>query len=170
MSWKGLHRIGTTERQRAIANADRAVSLMVRERDSEEFCILFQAKHCDPRNEMECGHFIEREREATRYHPWNVNKECRSCNSSHVSGFQPDKGFAYGVAIDEKYGEGAAKFLYRLAHPLHGLNQIHARDESWTAVELNTLKDAARHGAQVYEQMYFELRPWHRPEVLETAA
>jgi hypothetical protein len=75
--YKGLHPVGTTERQRAIRNADDAVSLIIRERDEDLSCILSFHNHCDPRNKMECGHFIERE--ATRYHPWNLNKECKAC-------------------------------------------------------------------------------------------
>jgi hypothetical protein len=78
-----------------------------------------------------------------------VNKECSACNSSHISGYRPDKSFAYSVAIDAKYGDGTAKFLYELSKPIH----------QWTTGELNLLKDAARMGSRVYEQVYFELRP-----------
>jgi hypothetical protein len=74
---------------------------------------------------------------------------------------QPDKGFPYGIAIDKKYGKGTALFLYRLAHPLHKKDQI-APKESFTEIELNTLKDAARRGSKVYEAIYYELRPHHR--------
>ena len=158
----GLHAVGTTDRQRAIRNADDAVSLMVRERDRELGCILSEYNDCDPRDTMECGHFIPREFEATRYHPWNVNAESRGCNSSHVSGYQPDKGFPYGLAIDAKYGEGIALFLYRLAHPRHERNAI-PKDESWTTTELEQLKAAARMGARVYSACYAELRPHHFP-------
>jgi hypothetical protein len=31
--------------------------------------------------------------------------------------------------------------------------------ERWTTVELNALKEAAKRGVRVYEQVYFELRP-----------
>jgi hypothetical protein len=135
----------------------------VRERDKDVPCILFgQPIECSPKNKMECGHFIEREREATRFHPWNLNKECAPHNSSHVSGFRPDKGFPYGLAIDEKYGAGTALFLYRLAHPLHAKNAI-PKDESWTTVELGTLTDAARRGYPVFFQVYREMRPWQFP-------
>jgi hypothetical protein len=163
--YKGLHSVGTTDRQRAIRNADDAVSLMIRERDKDLPCILFEFNDCDPRDERECGHFIEREREATRYHPWNLNSESKGCNKSHVSGYRPDKGFPYGLAIDEKYGAGTALFLYRLAHPLHEKNAM-PRDESWSVRELGTLTDAARRGATVYEATYFMLRPHHWLSVL----
>jgi hypothetical protein len=109
---------------------------------------------------MECGHFIERQFEVTRFHPMNVNKECAPHNSSHVSGFRPDKGFPYGLAIDKKYGKGAALFLYRVAHPLH--TKELTPKESFTEDELNLLKDAARKGPRVYEAAYYELRPAHK--------
>jgi hypothetical protein len=160
---KDLHRVGTTDRQRAIRNTDDAVSRMVRfDRDADLPCILQFHNQCDPRNDMECGHFIARaDSEATRWHPYNVNKECSACNSSHASGYRPDKGFPYGLAINAKYGEGTALFLYRLAHPLHELNAI-AKDESWMTTELDQLKAAARMGWRVYEQVYWQLRPHHR--------
>jgi hypothetical protein len=155
--YNGLHAVGTTSRQRAIRNTDDAVSLMVRARDLEIPCILFSESPCNPKNTMECGHFIERGIEATRFHPMNVNKECASHNSSHVSGFRPDKGFPYGLAIDKKYGNGAALFLYRLAHPLH-TKELTPQD-SFTEIELDLLKDAARKGPRVYEQIYYTMRP-----------
>ena len=144
--------------QKAVRNADDAVSIMVRARD-EGACILFEANECDPRNKMECGHFIQRELMATRFHPCNLNKECSACNSSHVSGFRPDKGFPYSLAIDAKYGNGCALFLYNLSHPKHEIGGT--RDESWTIQELEQLKSAARMGSRVYEQIYYELRPHH---------
>jgi hypothetical protein len=126
-------------------------------------CILLgQPVECSPKNKMECGHFIEREREATRFHPWNVNKECAPHNSSHVSGYRPDKGFPYGLAIDEKWGDGVALFLYRLAHPLHEKDAI-PKDESWTANELRQIASAARLGYPAFLQLYTELRPHHFP-------
>ncbi len=125
---------------------------MVRARDEKDPCILSGHNRCDRRNRMECGHFIERERMATRFHPWNVNKECCRCNTSHVSGYRPDKGFPYGLAIDAKWGDGTAKFLYKISRPIH----------QWTTDELNFLKDAARRGSRVYEQAYFELRRGHQ--------
>lgn len=160
--WKGLHAVGTTDRQRAIRNADDAVSLMIREHDKDLPCILAFHNHCDPRNKMTCGHYVERAEEATRYHPWNLSKECSACNSSHVSRFRPDKGAAYTIAIDEKWGAGTASFLFYLAFPKHEKNAI-PRNESWSVNELEQITSAARMGYRAYEQVYFELRGWHRP-------
>ena len=145
---------------KAVRNCDDAVSIMVRARDEEIPCILFTANECDHRNKMECGHFIERERMATRFHPRNVNKECSKCNNSHVSGYRPDKGFPYSLAIDAKYGNGCALFLYNLSHPKHEIGGT--KDESWEIGELEQLKSAAKISVRAYEQVYYSLRPHHK--------
>ena len=53
-------------------------------------------------------------------------------------------------------GKGPADFLAELSR----------KSEPFSQIELNTLKDAARHGARVYEQVYFELRPAHQRSLL----
>ena len=164
---KGLHAVGSTSRQKAIRNLDDAVSKMVRIRDEVLHCILWKYNDCDD-EKMECGHFMPRQYEATRFHPCNVNAESSTCNSSHVSGYQPDKGFPYGLAIDEKYGKGMSLLLYRLAKPLHEKDKKPAND-NWTETELETLKFAARKGARIYEQIYYELRPTHKPSKLTSS-
>ena len=50
---------------KAIRNLDDALSIMVRARDEELPCILFEANECDHRNDMQCGHFIQREPDCT---------------------------------------------------------------------------------------------------------
>jgi hypothetical protein len=114
----------------------------------EKPCILCH-KH---KERYDNGHFIERGRMATRFHPMNMNKECTGCNNSHESGYRPDKGFPYGLAIDERYGPGAAKFLYDLSRPTH----------QWSLGELLVLKDAAKQSYRAYETTYYELRPTAR--------
>jgi len=146
--------------QKAVRRLDDAVSLMVRERDRDILCVLSFENGCDPGNRMQCGHFIQRERMATRFHPMNVNKECAKCNTSHVSGYRPDKGFPYSLAIDAKYGNGAALFLYSLSHPKHGLGP--SSDESWDVSEIEQLISAASLGFRAYAQLYYSLRPHHR--------
>ena len=61
--------------------------------------------------------------------------------------------YEYSVALDEKYGGGTALFLERLSRTI----------EPWSIEELGTLRSAARMGARVYEQVYWQTRPKHRP-------
>lgn len=142
-------------KNKAIRNLDDAASKMIRlDRDSALPCIVCGGYY-QP-EEFDNGHFIERGRMETRFHPLNMNKECSYCNSSHVSGYRPDKGYGYGLAIDQKWGVGASFFLYELSRkPILQMLQ-------WSEIELNTLKDAARHGPRIYNQVYYELRPTHR--------
>jgi hypothetical protein len=70
-----------------------------------------------------------------------------------VSGYRPDKGFVYCVAIDAKWGDGPAKFLYNLSRPTH----------TEGTAELEQLWSAARIGPRAYDQLYFILRPSHHP-------
>jgi hypothetical protein len=37
-------------------------------------CGLWECRDCDPEGRMECGHFVERARMATRFHPSNVEQ------------------------------------------------------------------------------------------------
>lgn len=156
---KGLRAVGTSDYDRAGRNLDDALSKMVRfDRDADLPCILCgQSKQ-----EYENGHFVPRGMDMTRWHPMNCNKECHGCNNQHVSSMNPDKGFPYGLAIDARYGEGTAKFLWLLAYPKQEVGKMKPVP-GWTVRELEGLKFAARMGPRVYEQTYFEMRPDHRP-------
>jgi hypothetical protein len=120
--------------QAGIPQTDDAVSLMIRERDEKDPCIVCG----ELKNKYDCGHFQEREHMSTRFHPCNLNKECVGCNRHDYSGYGKDKSFEYGMAIDKKYGAGAAVFLYSLSR----------QHDSWTANELSQLRSAARIGIQ----------------------
>jgi hypothetical protein len=77
-----------------------------------------------------------------------------------VSSFRPDKSYGYGLAIDSKWGGGSAKLLWDISRPIH----------QWTTNELEQLRSAARMGARTYAQLYFDLRPTHRPSGLGAEA
>lgn len=55
---------------------------------------------------MDAGHFISRDREATRYDTRNAHAQCQSCNR-----FRSGRQFEHGKKIDEMYGEGTAEEL-----------------------------------------------------------
>lgn len=63
-----------------------------------------------PLEAMDAGHFVGRRYKATRFDERNVNAQCRYCNR-----FNGGESFAYGKAIDAKYGPGTADELYRLS-------------------------------------------------------
>ena len=138
--YRGLHKVGSSPLQKAISYLDRDVSKMVLERDEKEGCITCGAKNC----KFDNGHFRIRQNMSTRFHPLNCNKQCQKDNR-----FAGGKTFEYGVALDKKYGKGCALFLERLSRKI----------ENWDVNEVNVLRDAAKRGWRVYEQVFYELRP-----------
>ena len=88
--------------------ADRAFSKFIRLRDSNSNG-LSQCITCGTfKNwkDMDCGHFISRRFESTRYDEKNANSQCKKCNR-----FENGNQFEHGVKIDEKYGKGTAEKL-----------------------------------------------------------
>jgi hypothetical protein len=90
----------------------RLFSQYIRARDCTSigwgFCVTCgQAK---PIAEMDAGHFVGRRHLATRFDERNVNAQCRRCNR-----FESGESYAYGKAIDAKYGPGTADNLYTLS-------------------------------------------------------
>ncbi|HLY40455.1 MAG TPA: recombination protein NinG [Terracidiphilus sp.] len=137
------------EHQSTIAATDRAVSLMIRERDRNEPCIACGKPH----KEYDAGHYRRRELMSTRFHPMNLNREGKGCNrGTHNTKYAMKDMDLYRENVDKKWGAGTAQFLYKLSQTI----------EPWETRELEQLRTAARMGPRAYEQLYFELRPSHR--------
>lgn len=60
---------------------------------------------------MDAGHFISREKPATKYHEKNVNAQCKECNR-----FKAGNQYSHGIAIDKKFGNGTAEHLYTIGN------------------------------------------------------
>lgn len=92
----------------AKKKCDRYFSKYIRKRDTDYRGIgqcITCGKHVSIKS-ADAGHFIRRDREATRYDERNVNLQCRECNR-----FKSGEQFEHAKAIDEKYGEGTADEL-----------------------------------------------------------
>lgn len=61
-----------------------------------------------PVKQLQCGHFMSRQYNSTRYSEENCAPQCYGCNV-----MQQGKQYEFGLAIDLLYGDGAAKDLYR---------------------------------------------------------
>lgn len=92
----------------SMAKADKYFSLYIRGRDTDTEgwgdCIT-----CGKRVHAtagHCGHFVLRDRQATRYDERNANLQCVSCNTFHAG-----EQFRHGKAIDDKFGSGTADDL-----------------------------------------------------------
>lgn len=56
--------------------------------------------------DLHAGHFISRDRKATKYDEKNVHAQCITCNTFHAG-----KQFEMSLFIDKKYGPGTAESL-----------------------------------------------------------
>ena len=102
-------------KSKAMQKADKYFSLYIRQRDSDAdgwgHCIT-----CGKRIHVttgHCGHFVLRNRQATRYDERNANLQCVSCNT-----FNSGEQYAHGKAIDDKFGPGTADELFNLSQTL----------------------------------------------------
>ena len=71
-----------------------------------------------PWKESDAGHFISRRKKATKFNEKNVNAQCVYCNR-----FDQGSQYAHSKAIDRKYGEGTAEYLYNLSQVLTKLTR-----------------------------------------------
>lgn len=89
----------------AKRKADKYFSEYIRERDSKNgvcTCVT-----CGKRtSEFDCGHFISRRFDTTRYDEKNAHGQCLKCNR-----FENGNQFEHGVRIDQIHGEGTAQKL-----------------------------------------------------------
>ena len=83
------------------AKADKYFSLYIRERDKNKPCIT-----CGAMATKDCGHFLSRRFENTRYDEQNAHGQCQKCNR-----FEYGNQYEHGVAVDKLYGEGASEKL-----------------------------------------------------------
>ena len=144
MRLHGVHKHSSRpldEHQKALKNTQIAVNKMTRERDAGLPCVT-----CGSMKGSSAGHFRTSTNASTRFHPFNIHLQCRSCNE-----FNGGMTYEHAQAIERIQGKGWAAFLEKLAR----------KPEIWTMEELEQLRAAARMGSRVYEQVYFELRPNH---------
>jgi len=88
--------------------ADSAWSTYIRMRDSTNGvgeCISCGVKK--PWKQLQNGHFVSRSSSTLRFDEENCNAQCVGCNM-----FKQGNQFAYGKALDLKYGDGTAEKLW----------------------------------------------------------
>lgn len=95
-----------TELQKAKAKADKYFSLYVRQRDANfmglvRCCTSGTWHHW---KNLDCGHFMSRRFEATRYDEKNTGPQSRSSNR-----FNQGEQYKFGLYLDRKYGPKTAE-------------------------------------------------------------
>ncbi|GAC1499056.1 MAG: hypothetical protein NVS1B10_01370 [Candidatus Saccharimonadales bacterium] len=96
------------------------------------------------------GHFIERGCKLTRFEETNVHLQCNYCNT-----YKAGRQYEYGLAIDKKYGKGAAKALYDLEA------QYKREGYKFTRAELDDLTD-------LYKRKTIEVRNGNKDQGNQT--
>ena len=97
---------------------DRWFSLYTRKRDTQKWGDKGLCCSCGriiSFDDSDCGHFISRDRIATRWDERNANLQCRSCNR-----FRSGEQYAHGLYIASKYGQSVVDELrWKSKHPVH---------------------------------------------------
>lgn len=102
----------STPRTKAMKKADAAFSKFIRMRDADANGIV-SCVTCGRRRhwrEVDCGHFITRAKQSTRYDERNCHAQCKGCNR-----FQGGKFLEHEAAIERIHGKGTADELKRKA-------------------------------------------------------
>ena len=114
--------------------ADRYFSEYIRLRDADSSgnvrCIT--CEKITHWQDADAGHFISRDKKATRYDERNVNAQCKTCNR-----FQSGRQYEHGKAIDLKYGAGTADELLVLSNQIIKANQAYYESMATTYKELS---------------------------------
>ena len=98
----------TGDLKRLTARLDKLFSEYVRRRDADRNGMV----HCVTCEKLlhwkegDCGHFVSRDRKATRWMGTNANFQCPYCNR-----FRAGEQHKHGEYIDKRYGKGTAQQL-----------------------------------------------------------
>ena len=104
----------------AKAKADKYFSEYIRLRDADSngiaTCCTCGAR--DHWRQMDAGHFITRDRLATRYHEQNCHAQCRLCNR-----FQGGHQYKHAKHVEDKYGREVPDEILELSQQTTKWNQ-----------------------------------------------
>jgi uncharacterized Rmd1/YagE family protein len=91
-----------------IDKADRWFSIFIRLRDSDEngICRCVTCKTSHYWKLLDCGHFVKRQHQATRFNEKNCAAQCKKCN-----GFEQGRDSDFEKFIIDKYGEQTVDLL-----------------------------------------------------------
>lgn len=111
-----------------VRKLDKVFSLYIRLRDSAAYNFkYFRCISCGqikPFEQMDCGHFISRTHQATRFDEENAHGECRFCNR-----FSADHIIAYQRNLEAKIGKDRVDMLLARGR----------MTKKWSAFELQLL-------------------------------
>lgn len=86
----------------------------VRFANSEGMVKCFTCSNVKHWKELQCGHFMSRQFNSTRYEEFNTAPQCYGCNVMHQG-----RQYEFGLELDYWYGEGTAKAMHQLSQKPH---------------------------------------------------
>jgi hypothetical protein len=98
--------------RKQINKLDKVFSEFIRLRDADRqgICKCITCGRFFKWNEGDAGHYVQRDRLATRFNEKNVHAQCKYCNR-----FRSGEQYLHGIAINKKYGKGTAEKLILLS-------------------------------------------------------
>jgi len=110
--WIKAGKSPTSDLRRQIQKLDKLFSKFIRLRDANRqgICKCITCNRLFRWNEGDAGHYVQRDRLATRFDERNVNAQCTYCNR-----FRSGEQYKHGIAINKKYGQGTAEKLILLS-------------------------------------------------------
>ena len=102
----------TSELRKQIRKLDKVFSEYIRLKDTnpQGLCFCITCNRPFHWRDGDAGHFVQRDRLATRFDEYNVNAQCKYCNR-----FRSGEQARHGMEIDKKYGEGTAQRLLTIS-------------------------------------------------------
>ena len=102
------HKTPASDLRKQIHKLDKVFSEYIRLRDAnpQGLCFCITCHRPFHWRDGDAGHYIQRDRLATRYDEHNVNAQCKYCNR-----FRSGEQYLHGVNIDKKYESGTAERL-----------------------------------------------------------
>lgn len=106
-------------------------------RDGEYWAECITCNASLPVKSLQCGHFMSRSYNSTRFVEENTAPQCYGCNVMHQG-----RQYEFGIALDELYGAGTAKSMHKLA----------ITPKQWKRDELQEIIEEAKKEIAYYEK------------------
>jgi hypothetical protein len=103
------------------SKADRYFSLFIRLRDADDNGLgkCFTCGTIKPVKEMDCGHWIKRQHQATRFNEINCQLQCKRCNA-----FEQGRDADFERELIKKYGQDKVNLLKAGKNTVSKTNQL----------------------------------------------
>lgn len=134
----------SSSRSKAMQKADKYFSLFIRTRDSQGYggmaCKCISCGKVTPIENIDCGHYINRQHMATRYSELNCNGQCVTCNRFDEGNIQ-----GYRKGLIKKIGEAKVEMLEAVKYTTNPLSEF----------DLETI---AKYYNKRYKQFKYQIR------------